>query len=61
MPELSQQPAVIYYRVSSAKQVKEGHGLQSQEARCRDHARSMGYHVEAPDDVSGGYAREPDK
>ncbi|WP_127598253.1 recombinase family protein [Nitratireductor alexandrii] len=57
MPEdPSPQRAVIYCRVSSTKQAKQGHGLDSQELRCRQHADSMGYHVEAvfPDDVSGG-------
>ncbi len=52
----SSQNAVIYCRVSSPNQVKKGDGLGSQEARCRQHAESMGYVVEAvfPDDVSGG-------
>ncbi len=50
------QPAVIYCRVSSKKQKTEGHGLDSQESRCRDYAATRGYDVEAvfPDDVSGG-------
>ena len=49
-------PAVIYCRVSTEKQAKEGHGLESQESRCRDHAVAKGYQVEAvfPDDISGG-------
>lgn len=48
--------ALIYCRVSSVKQAVEGHGLDSQEQRCREFARSKGYEVEAvfPDDVSGG-------
>ena len=48
--------AIIYCRVSSVAQVKRGHGLESQETRCRQHAEANGYHVEAvfPDDVSGG-------
>ena len=37
--------AVIYCRVSSPKQVKEGHGLQSQETRCREYAKHKGYEV----------------
>ena len=37
--------AVIYCRVSSPKQVKEGHGLQSQETRCREYAKHKGYKV----------------
>lgn len=48
--------AIIYCRVSGTKQAVEGHGLESQEARCREHAVQNGYQVEAvfPDDVSGG-------
>lgn len=50
------QRAIIYCRVSSVKQVEEGHGLQSQETRCRQYALEKGYNVEAvfPDGVSGG-------
>ena len=50
------QAAVIYCRVSSTKQRLEGHGLDSQEHRCRQYAEARGYTVEAvfPDDVSGG-------
>ncbi|WP_300285388.1 recombinase family protein [Nitrosomonas sp.] len=39
------QPAVIYCRVSSLKQVTEGHGLASQETRCREYAKHKGYEV----------------
>ena len=39
------QRAVIYCRVSSAKQVEEGHGLESQETRCREYAAARGYDV----------------
>jgi DNA invertase Pin-like site-specific DNA recombinase len=48
--------ALIYCRVSSSKQASDGHGLDSQEMRCRQHAERSGYEVEAmfPDDVSGG-------
>ncbi len=48
--------AVIYCRVSTTKQTIEGHGLQSQEVRCREYAEQHGYDVLAvfPDDVSGG-------
>lgn len=48
--------AVIYCRVSSAAQAIHGHGLESQESRCRQYALEKGYEVEAvfPDDVSGG-------
>ncbi|WP_285674171.1 recombinase family protein, partial [Paralimibaculum aggregatum] len=55
--------AVIYCRVSSTAQVRRGHGLDSQEMRCREYAESQGYIVEAvfPDDVSGGgdFMRRP--
>ncbi len=37
--------AVIYARVSSAKQVEEGHGLESQAIRCREYAERKGYEV----------------
>ena len=39
------QKAVIYCRVSSARQVREGHGLRSQETRCREYAKHKGYEV----------------
>lgn len=54
--------AVIYCRVSSKRQVKEGHGLDSQETRCREHARRLGYDVleTFPDKaVSGGKLHRP--
>ncbi len=48
--------AIIYCRVSSKSQELEGHGLQSQESRCREYAVSKGYRVAAvfPDTISGG-------
>jgi len=53
--------ALLYCRVSTKKQKDEGHGLDSQEHRCRQYADAKGYDakgytVEAmfPDDVSGG-------
>ncbi len=39
------QKAVIYCRVSSAKQVREGHGLESQATRCREYAKHHGYSI----------------
>lgn len=47
--------ALIYCRVSTKKQKEEGHGLDSQEHRCRQYAEAKGYSVEAvfPDDVTG--------
>tara|TARA_R100000935_G_C2837407_1_gene168934 strand:- start:5 stop:1561 length:1557 start_codon:yes stop_codon:yes gene_type:complete len=49
------QQAVIYCRVSGAKQVREGDGLASQETRCREYAKYKGYTVldVFTDDVSG--------
>ncbi|MEM9320106.1 MAG: recombinase family protein [Pseudomonadota bacterium] len=42
--------------MSSNNQEKNGHGLESQETRCRQHAESKGYEVVAafPDTMSGG-------
>ena len=37
--------AVIYCRVSDQKQVTKGHGLDSQETRCREYAKHKGYDV----------------
>lgn len=42
---LNKPKAVIYCRVSSAKQVEEGHGLDSQATRCREYAERKGYDV----------------
>jgi len=39
------QKAIIYCRVSSIKQSTEGHGLDSQEYRCREYANQKGYEV----------------
>ncbi|MGJ8629104.1 MAG: recombinase family protein [Sulfitobacter sp.] len=53
----AEQPkSVIYCRVSSRSQESEGHGLESQEVRCREYAKSKGYAVEAvfPDTITGG-------
>ncbi len=54
--------AVIYCRVSSKRQLKEGHGLDSQETRCREHAKRLGYDILEvfPDRaVSGGKLHRP--
>ncbi|WP_187432190.1 hypothetical protein ROLI_013180 [Roseobacter fucihabitans] len=50
------QKALIYARVSSRAQSLEGHGLQSQESRCRDYAAAKDYEVVAafPDTIMGG-------
>lgn len=57
------QKALIYARVSSERQKTEGHGLESQEHRCREYASSRGYEVEKVfrDSFSGGgdYTKRP--
>ncbi|MEP3348003.1 MAG: recombinase family protein [Litoreibacter sp.] len=47
---------VIYCRVSSRAQEEDGHGLASQETRCREFAATKGYEVSAvfPDTITGG-------
>mmetsp|Transcript_22904 Transcript_22904/g.38407 ORF Transcript_22904/g.38407 Transcript_22904/m.38407 type:complete len:223 (+) Transcript_22904:56-724(+) len=53
--------AVIYARVSGAKQVREGDGLASQENRCREYATCKDYDVVEvfQDDMSGKFERRP--
>src|SRR3546814_14461523 len=55
------QQAVIYCRVSTKKQAREGNGLGSQETRCREYAKHRGHQVvgEFTDDVSGNLAQRP--
>ncbi len=56
------QKAVVYCRVSSAAQVSKGHGLESQETRCREFAKLKGYEVDAVFQdaaVSGGIVDRP--
>ena len=55
------QIAVIYARVSSAKQVSEGSGLDSQATRCRDFAERKGYSVVHvfTDDITGKLSERP--
>ncbi len=50
------QKALIYCRVSSERQKNEGHGLDGQEHRCREYARSKEYEVEEVfrDSFTGG-------
>lgn len=53
---------IIYCRVSSERQVNEGHGLDSQEKRCRDYAKNKNYQIEAiflDEGVSGGLFERP--
>lgn len=40
------QKSIIYCRVSSRRQSSEGHGLESQEHRCREYAKQKGYEIE---------------
>ena len=62
-PMISSKPAkaVIYCRVSSIKQTREGDGLSSQETRCREFAGHRGYAVVEVfrDDVSGSLKERP--
>ena len=54
--------AVIYCRVSSVAQMQKGHGISSQETRCREFARMKGYPVErvfSDEAVSGGLITRP--
>ncbi len=57
------QKALIYARVSSERQKTEGHGLDSQEHRCREYASGKGYEIEKVfrDSFSGGgdYTKRP--
>ncbi len=49
--------ALIYCRVSSERQKKEGNGLESQEKRCRDYSKGKGYKIEKiflDEGISGG-------
>lgn len=61
MSTIRRQKAVVYCRVSGAKQVREGDGLGSQETRCREYASYKDYDVIEVfrDDISGGSAARP--
>ena len=61
MRDTNQKQAVVYCRVSSIKQTKDGDGLRSQETRCRDFAARKGYLVTDvfQDDVSGSLVDRP--
>ncbi len=62
MPKDSARPAaVIYARVSHAKQVAEGHGIDSQTTRCREFAARRGYDVVSvfTDDMTGRVDKRP--
>ncbi len=62
MKETNKYQAIIYCRVSSVKQVSEGHGLGSQETRCREYAAHKRYdvvQVYRDEGVSGGLIDRP--
>jgi site-specific DNA recombinase len=46
MSKIDKTRALVYCRVSSERQATEGHGLDSQEHRCREFAKTNGYEVE---------------
>ena len=61
MTRKTHQKAIIYCRVSTKKQAREGNGLDSQETRCREYA---GYHDHKvvrvfTDDMSGSLVGRP--
>ncbi len=54
--------AIIYCRVSSERQASEGHGLDSQEHRCKQYAEQKGYEVLKvfrDEGISGGLIDRP--
>lgn len=54
--------AVIYCRVSSDRQAKEGHGIEGQERHCRRYAEGKGYEVARvfkDEGISGGILDRP--
>jgi site-specific DNA recombinase len=60
--ESGRNQAVIYCRVSSVAQAQKGHGMASQETRCREFARMKGYAVArvfSDEAVSGGLIDRP--
>jgi hypothetical protein len=61
MKEHAQMKALLYRRVSSAKQTTRGDGLSSQETRCREYAKYKGYEVVQvfKDDMSGSLLQRP--
>ncbi len=54
--------ALIYCRVSSERQVVDGHGLEGQEKRCRDYAKNHNYTIVGifrEEGISGGVIERP--
>ncbi|MBP7927952.1 recombinase family protein [Patescibacteria group bacterium] len=61
--EQTKNKAIIYCRVSSERQMKEGHGIDSQEKRCRDYAKTQNYTVLdtfREEAISGGLFDRPE-
>ncbi|HEY3412818.1 MAG TPA: recombinase family protein [Armatimonadota bacterium] len=59
---LTAPPSVIYVRVSSERQVRDGNGLLSQEQRCRAYSQARGYRVDdvfRDEGVSGALLDRP--
>lgn len=61
MNQLPTKKAVIYCRVSSQKQMREGDGMESQRARCEEFAKYRGLEVVEifRDDASGSLVNRP--
>jgi len=61
MTKNTDQKAVIYCRVSTKKQAREGNGLDSQETRCREFAKFRSYEIVRvfSDDMSGSLVGRP--
>ena len=61
MTEKAPRRAVIYARVSSTQQKTEGHGLESQEVRCREYAgyKELSVVEVFRDDMSGSVSSRP--
>jgi len=61
MTRQTNQKAIIYCRVSTKKQAREGNGLDSQETRCREYAGYRGHQVVQvfSDDMSGSLSGRP--
>ena len=57
-----QKEAIIYCRVSSAQQARDGHGIDGQERSCRTYAKTRGYKIAKvykDEGISGGIIDRP--